>query len=155
LAFAGLVAMVTGALQDRIAGFGVMVVAAVMVLTAWVLGVAAVVLLVAAQLGTIGALLAVTGGLIVLAVLIVWLAGMRNRASQERRAATRALWVSTAVTAASALLHRDTPAAGVADDPGAAPTSHRSAWLVVGGLALLILAFLFPSAKDQGPDNPV
>ena len=58
--------MVSGALRDRMAGVVVLVVAGLLLLTAWVLGVAAVVVLTAQKLGTAGALLAVTGGLVLL-----------------------------------------------------------------------------------------
>lgn len=137
-----------------------MVAAGFLLLTAWVLGVAAVVVLAAQKLGTAGALLAVTAGLVLLALILVWGTRARNRTQAAERASTRALWAATAVNAASMILRRDaqnTPAssgaeasAGVAG--GGASGSHRSTLLIVGGLALILLAFLFPSGKDEGPE---
>lgn len=150
MAIAAITAMVSGILRDRAVGIGVMVAAGLLLLTAWVLGVAAIVVLTAQKLGTAGALLAVTGGLVLLALILVWGTRARNRTSAAQRATTRALWVATAVNAASTILRRDGR-----KDAGAAPSetssgNHRSLLLIAGGLVLLLLAFLVPSGRDEG-----
>jgi hypothetical protein len=145
--------MVSGALRDRMAGIGVMLVAAVLLLTAWVLGVAGVVVLTAQKLGTAGALLAVTAGLVFLALILVWGAQARNRSSATQRAATRALWVATAVNAASAILRRDGSNEAGPASPDTSSKGHRSLLLITGGLVLILLAFLIPSGKDEGASD--
>lgn len=150
MVFAAVRAMVAGAVQDRAAAAGAMLLAMLLLLTAWILGVAAVVFLLARSLGMVGALASVTGGLIVLAIAIVGLTRRRNRGSAEQRATTRALWTATAVNAASTLLRRGPEAQATAVPSGASGESHRSALLIAGGLALILLAFLFPSGKDDG-----
>lgn len=149
MALAGLKTMLAGALQDRVAALGIAVVAGVFLATAWVLVVAALVAYLAAYLGTVGALLAVAAGLVVLSVLIVWISRMRNRRTAELRATTRALWAATAVNAASAILRSDSRG-NEAEQGG----SHRSALLIAGGLALMLLAFLFPGGKGNAGDPP-
>lgn len=155
MAFAGVKAMLAGALRDRVAAVLAWVVAGILLATAWVLTVIAAVTWLAPRLGPIGALLAVAGALAVLALLVVWLAGAQNRRSAELRATTRALWAATAVSAASAILRGEPPAKGdphaTGQDPGG---GHRSALLIAGGLALLLLAFLFPSGRAGGDDPP-
>ena len=143
--------MVSGALRDRMAGVVVLVVAGLLLLTAWVLGVAAVVVLTAQKLGTAGALLAVTGGLVLLALVLVWATRARNRSSATDRATTRALWVATAVNAASTILRRDgRTETGAAPAPETPSGSYRTVLLIAGGLVLILLAFLIPSGKDDG-----
>lgn len=149
MALAGLKTMLAGALRDRVAALGVAVVAGVFVATAWVLVVAALVAYLTAYLGTVGALLAVAAGLVVLSVLIVWISRMRKRRTAELRATTRALWAATAVNAASAILRSDSR--GPEAEQGG---SHRSALLIAGGLALMLLAFLFPGGKGNAGDPP-
>jgi hypothetical protein len=110
----------------------------------------------------------VTAGLVVLALAIVGLTKARNRSSADQRASTRALWAATAVNAASALLRRGPDArpearpdarheAAASGSGGGHGAGHggggqRSALLIGGGLAMILLAFLFPSGKDDGPD---
>ena len=147
---AALKAMVAGAVQDRVASVGVAVAAVFLLLTAWVLGVIALVLLLARWLGTVGALASVTAGLVVLAVGIVGLTRHRNRGAAEQRALTRALWTSTAINAASTLLRRDAKGPAEAPPSDSGSGSHRSALLIGGGLALILLAFLLPS---PGPEE--
>ncbi len=149
MALAGLKTMLASALRDRVAAIGVVVVAGVFLVTAWVLVVAALVVSLTAYLGTIGALLAVAAGLVVLSVLIVWISRRRNRRTAELRATTRALWAATAVNAASAILRSDSR-----DPEGEQGGSHRSALLIAGGLALMLLAFLFPGGKGTAGDPP-
>jgi hypothetical protein len=55
MVLAGLKAVVAGAVQDRAAVAGVVVVAAFLLMTGWVLGVAGVVVLLVPHLGTAGA----------------------------------------------------------------------------------------------------
>jgi hypothetical protein len=146
--------MVAAAVRDRVVGVGVAVAAGLILLTAWVLGIAAVVVLLAPKLGMAGALGAVCAGLVLLALGLVSLSRARSRVSAEQRATTRALWVATAVNAASTLLRRD-----VRTDPSPEPAepsspNHRSILLIAGGLVLILLAFLVPSARDDGsPDK--
>ncbi len=144
--------MVFGAVQDRAATIGVVIAAAFLLLTAWVLGVAALVVLVAGYLGTLGALFAVTAGLVVLALAIVGLTKARNRSTADQRAMTRALWAATAVNAASTLLRGEPQARASAAPSEPAATNHRSILLFAGGLALILLAFLLPSGREDGPD---
>jgi hypothetical protein len=161
-------AMAAGAVQDRMAAVGAAVAAVILLMTAWVLGVAAVVLLLAGPLGMVGALASVTGGLVVLALALVGLTRRRNHRTAEARATTRALWAASAVNAASALLRRG-PAAGPAEAPAPEAATgdgggargaggHRSALLIAGGLALILLGLFFPSgteeeaASEAGPD---
>jgi len=143
-------AMVAGAVQDRVASAGAMIAAVFLLLTAWVLGIAALVLLVAERLGMVGALASVTAGLVVLALAILGLTRMRNRGAAEQRATTRALWTATAVNAASSLLRRGPEGHGEATAKAENSGSHRSALLIGGGLALILLGFLFPSGSDDG-----
>lgn len=149
MALAGLKAMLAGAVQDRLAAAGALLVAAVLVGTAWVLAIAALVVFLSAHLGTIWALLAVAAGMVVLALLIVWLTTARNRRTADLRKTTRALWAATAVNAASAVL-RGQPQ-GQTADAEAGGGSHRSALLMVGGLALMLLALLMPGSHETGP----
>jgi hypothetical protein len=143
-------AMVAGAVQDRVASAGAMIAAVLLLLTAWVLGVAALVLLLAGPLGMVGALASVTAGLVVLALAIVGLTRARNRGAAEQRATTRALWTATAVNAASSLLRRGPEGHGEATAKAENSGSHRSALLIGGGLALILLGILFPSGKEEG-----
>ncbi|MCX7288595.1 MAG: hypothetical protein NTW20_13850 [Rhodobacterales bacterium] len=143
--------MISGALRDRMAGIGVMVAAGLLLVTAWVLGVAAVVVLTAQKLGTAGALLAVTGGLVLLALILVWGTRARNRSSAAERATTRALWVATAVNAASTILRRDAPTEASLPPADTSSKGHRSLLLIAGGLVLILLAFLIPSGKEDAP----
>jgi hypothetical protein len=142
-----------------VASLGSIVLAALLLLTAWVLGIAALVLFLAERLGTVGALASVTAGLVVLALAVVALTQRHNKETAEQRATTRALWTATAANAASALLRRGPDARGEASPTGESGGGHRSAVLIVGGLLLILLAILFPSAKnaagepDSGP-NP-
>jgi hypothetical protein len=148
-------AMVAGAVQDRVASIGAMIAAVFLLLTAWVLGVAALVLLVAERLGMVGALASVTAGLVVLALAVLGLTRMRNRGAAEQRATTRALWTATAVNAASSLLRRGPEVRVEPATAGEATGSHRSALLIGGGLALILLGILFPSGsgEEAGPDG--
>lgn len=148
--------MLAGALRDRLAAVAVIAGAVVLLLTAWVLFVAAAVLYLSTHLGMVGALAASTGGLVVLAMLLVWGIGARNRRSAELRASTRALWAATAVNAASAVMRggeRQAPADGA--EPGAGTGTGTGAGktgktlLVAGGIALMLLAFLFPSSTQK------
>jgi hypothetical protein len=143
-------AMIAGAVQDRVASVGAMVVATLMLLTAWVLGVAALVLLLARQLGMVGALAAVTAGLVVLALATLALTRRRNKGAADQRATTRALWTATAVNAASSLLRRGPTVQAEAASAGESSGSHRSALLIGGGLALILLGILFPSGAEDG-----
>lgn len=145
-------AMVAGAVQDRVASVGAMVAAILLLLTAWVLGVTALVLLLAGPLGMVGALASVTGGLVVLALAIVGLTRARNRGAAEQRATTRALWTATAVNAASSLLRRGPTVQAEAAPAGESSGSHRSALLIGGGLALILLGILFPSGAGEGTE---
>ena len=153
--------MVSGALRDRMVGVGVMAAAVLLVLTAWVLAVAAVVVLVVDKLGMAGGLLAVSGGLVLLALILVLGTRARSRSSATERSATRALWVATAVNAASMMLRRDTQSATAhpASDTATAASeagpaaNHRSILLIVGGLALILLALFIPSGKDDASDR--
>ena len=88
-----------------------------------------------------------TAGLVVLALAIVGLTRLRNRGAAEQRATTRALWTATAVNAASSLLRRGPEVHGEATPKAESSGSHRSALLIGGGLALILLGFLFPSAR--------
>lgn len=152
MALAGLKAMLAGAVRDRMAAAGVLLVAGVLFVTAWGLAVAALVAFLSAYLGTVWALLAVAGGMIVLALLIVWITTARNRRTAELRATTRALWAATAVNAASAILRSEPQ--GQDGGTGQGGGTHRSALLVVGGLALMLLALLVPGGHDNGPKSP-
>jgi hypothetical protein len=152
--FAGLKTMVSGAVQDRAAAIGVAIAAAFLLLTAWVLGIAALVVFLTGYLGILWALLAVTAGLVALALAIVGLAKARNRNAAEQRAMTRALWAATAVNAASTLLRREARANAGPEPSEPAAANHRSTLLIIGGLALILLAFLFPSVRDDGPEPP-
>jgi hypothetical protein len=150
---AGLKAMAAEAVRDRAAAIGVAVVALVLLGTAWVLAVIALVALARSWLGPVGGLAAVAGGLVLLALAIVGLTRAQNRRSADSRAVTRALWTSTAINAASTFLRRE-PQARPEPEPadsgsGAGSANHRSALLILGGLALILLAFLLPSAKDD------
>lgn len=151
MALAGLREMLSGALRDRVAAAGVLLVAGVLLLMALVLAVAALVTIIAAYLGTVRALLAVAGGLVVLALLLVWITSARNRRAAEIRATTRALWAATAVNAASSILRGG--AKGHDDGSGTSGGTHRSAFLIAGGLALMLLAFLVPGGGDKGGDK--
>ena len=152
MALASLKAMLAGAVRDRMSAIVALAVAGFLFLTSWVLAVAALVAYVSAYLGTIRALLAIAGGLIILALLIVWFTTARNRRTAEMRKSTRALWAATAVNAASAILRSEPKA----QDGGAeqASGSHRSTLLIVGGLALMLLALLVPGGRDTGPERP-
>jgi hypothetical protein len=142
--------MVAGAVQDRVASVVAVVVAILLFLTAWVLGVAALVLLLADRLGMVGALAVVTAGLVGLALATVGLTRLRNKGAAEQRATTRALWTATAVNAASALLRRGPDVPSEAAPAGESGASHRSALLIGGGLALILLGILFPSGSGSG-----
>jgi Tfp pilus assembly protein PilX len=87
---------------------------------------------------------------VVLALAILGLTRMRNRGAAEQRATTRALWTATAVNAASSLLRRGPEGHGEATAKAENSGSHRSALLIGGGLALILLGFLFPSGSDDG-----
>jgi hypothetical protein len=149
MVLAGLKAMIAGAVQDRAAAVAVGSLAVLLLLTAWVLGIAAVVVLLVPYLGTAGALLAVTAALVLLATGSVWVTRARNRSTAQNRATTRALWVATAVNAAGALLRPGPGAETAAASSGSKSGSHRSALLIAGGLALILLAFLLPSGNDD------
>ena len=149
----GLKAMLAGAVQDRAMAIGVVIAAAFLLLTAWVLAVAALVVLLAGYLGTAGALFAVTAGLVALALAIVGLTKARNRSTADQRAMTRALWAATAVNAASTLLRGEPQARASAAPSEPAGTNHRSILLFAGGLALILLAFLLPSGSEDSPDT--
>jgi hypothetical protein len=153
LVFAAVKAMVAGAVQDRVASIGAMVVAALLLLTAWVLGIAALVLFLAERLGMAGALASVTAGLVVLALSVVGLTRRRNKGTAEQRATTRALWTATAANAASALLHRGPDLRAGATPAGESSASHRSALMIGGGLLLILLGILFPSGADAAADT--
>ena len=146
MALAGLKAMLAGVLRDRLATVGVLLAAGVLLATAWVLAVVALVAFLTTWLGRVGALLAVAAGLALLAVLIVWILRARVRRTAELRATTRALWAATAVNAASAILRGESQGR-----EGEAAGSHRSALLVAGGLALMLLAFLLAGGTDKEP----
>ena len=122
-----------------------------LVLTAWVLVVIALGAFLSGWLGMIGSLLAVAGGLVVLALLVVWITSARNRRTAELRATTRALWTATAVNAVGTIL-RGEPHGQDGEAGQSAP--HRSALLIAGGFALMLLAFLLPGTKGAGPDAP-
>jgi hypothetical protein len=155
--------MAAGAVQDRMAAVGAAVAALIFLATAWVLGVAAVVLLLAGPLGLVGALAAATAGLIILALALVGLTRRRNQRTADERASTRALWTATAVNAAGALLRRGPLARAEAEAPvhasveggegkgggGKAGGGHRSALLIGGGIALILLGLFFPSASEE------
>jgi hypothetical protein len=157
---AALSAMVTDALRDRAVSVAVVVTAALLFLTAWVLGIAALVVVLARPLGAAGALAAVAGGLVILALCVLSLTRRRNRNASEMRAATRALWAATAANAASGLLRgelasRGGPAPTEAEAQAeAGPASHRSMFLIAGGLALILLGFFLPSVKGEPPEEP-
>lgn len=151
MALAALKSMLAGAVRDRVAAAGVLLAAGLLVLTAWVLVVVALVAYLTTILGAIGALLAVAGGLVLLAFLLVWITSASNRRTAELRKTTRALWAATAVNAASAIL-RGEPHSRESEAEDEARGSHRPALLVAGGLALMLLAFLFPGGK--GSDSP-
>lgn len=156
VAFAGLKAMLAGALRDRLAAVAVIAGAVVLVLTAWVLSVAAAVLYLSTHMGMVGALAASAGGLVVLALLLVWGIGARNRRSAELRASTRALWAATAVNAASAVMRggeRQAPTDGAEPGTGAGAGNTGKTLLVAGGIALMLLAFLFPSSTPKPSDD--
>jgi hypothetical protein len=148
LVFAGLKAMAAEAMRDRAAAIGVAVVALVLLGTAWILAVMALVSLAQSWLGPVGGLAAVAGGLVVLALAIVGLTRAQNRRSAESRAVTRALWTSTAINAASMFLRREPQVRPEPEPVAAGSANHRSALLILGGLALILLAFLLPSGKD-------
>lgn len=155
MVFAGLKAMAAEALRDRAAAIGVAVVALVLVATAWVLAVMALVALVQSWLGPVGGLAAVAAGLVLLALAVVGLTRAHNRKAAEQRSVTRALWTATAINAASMFLRRE-PAARPEPEPaeagaGAGPGNHRSTLLILGGLALILLAFLLPSGAEGEP----
>lgn len=160
MALAGLKAMVAGAVRDRMALLAVMALIGVFLASAWVLLVVALVIYLTTFLGTVGALLAVAGGLVVLSGLMLWMTRSRNRRSAELRVATRALWTATAANAASSLLRRESKPTSAEPDsePGhQSGGSLRSAFLVAAGLALMLLAYLYPGGKgdDTGdPDGP-
>jgi hypothetical protein len=141
--------MVAGAVQDRMASVAALAVAVLLLLTAWVLGVAALVLWLAGQLGTVGALASVTAGLVGLAFAILGLTRLRNRGAAEQRATTRALWTATAVNAASTLLRRGPGVQAEAAPASEGGGSHRSALLIGGGLALILLGILFPQGAEE------
>ncbi|WP_137111537.1 hypothetical protein [Rhodobacter sp. SY28-1] len=153
MALTGLKAMLAGAVRDRAASVGVVLFALMLVLTAWGLAVMAAVLALAPRFGMPLALLAVAAGLVLVAILTVWSMSARNRRSSELRATTRALWVATALNAASAVL-RGNPAMQDGHEPGpeaeGGQKSHRSMFLIAGGLALILLALLAPGGKDTG-----
>ena len=155
--------MARGAVQDQMASLGAVVAAGVLLATAWVLGVAALVLLLAAPLGMVGALAVVTLALVLLALAVVGLTRRRNRLSAEARAGTRALWTATAVQAAGTLLrhgpfgrgnmHAPAEAAGLggvgSGEGGKTGGGHRSALLICGGIALILLGIFFPSGREE------
>jgi hypothetical protein len=145
--------MVAGAVQDRVASVGALAVAVLLLLTAWVLGVAALVLLLAGPLGMVGALAAVTAGLVVLALATLALTRRRNKGAADQRATTRALWTATAVNAASSLLRRGPAVQAEAAPAVDSSASHRSALLIGGGLALILLGILFPSGAGDGAET--
>jgi hypothetical protein len=165
--------MASGAVRDRLAAIGAVAAAFVLLATAWVLGVAALVLLLAGPMGMVGALATVTAGLVVLALAIVGLTRRHNRRTADQRASTRALWTATAVNAAGMLLRRapsgrsEVPDDGLADrgtgtDGGATGGGgHRSALLIGGGIALILLGLFLPSGPEeetepeagQGPED--
>lgn len=153
LVFAAMKAMVAGAVQDRVASVGAAVVAVLLLLTAWGLGVAALVLWLAGWLGMVGALASVTAGLVVLALAIVGLTRLRNKGAADQRATTRALWAATAVNAASSLLRRGPAVQADPAPAGESGGSHRSALLIGGGLALILLGILFPSGSGEGSED--
>jgi hypothetical protein len=161
--------MAAGAVQDQMASLGAVVAAGVLLATAWVLGVAALVLLLAGPLGMVGALAVVTLALVLLALAVVGLTRRRNRLSAEARAGTRALWTATAVQAAGTLLRHgpfgrgntQAPAEAAAMGVGAAESAgktgggHRSALLIGGGIALILLGIFFPSgSEDSAGEEP-
>jgi len=152
VALAGLKAMLAGAVRDRVAAAGVLLVAGILLLTAWVLAVMALVVFVSTSLGQIGGLLAVAGALVLLALLIVWITSARNRRTAELRATTRALWAATAVNAASTILRGDPHGQEGGSEQGG--SSHRSVLLIVGGLAMMLLALLVPWGQDKDPEAP-
>jgi hypothetical protein len=146
-----------------VAALGAVLAALILLVTAWVLGVTAVVLLLAGALGMVGALATVTGGLVVLALAIVGLTRWRNRRTADDRAATRALWTATAVNAAGTLLRRGPLRRSEAAAPGQASVDggdgtggggkagggHRSALLIGGGIALILLGLFLPSGTEE------
>lgn len=158
--------MAAGAVQDQMASLGAVVAAAVLLATAWVLGVAALVLLLADPLGIVGALAVVTLALVLLAVSVVGLTRRRNRLSAEARAGTRALWTATAVQAAGTLLrhgpfgrgsaHGPAEAAGLGGagngEGGKTGGGHRSALLIGGGIALILLGIFYPSGSGDSAE---
>jgi hypothetical protein len=160
--------MARGAVQDQMASLGAVVVAGVLLATAWVLGVAALVLLLAGPLGMVGALAVVTLALVLLALAVVGLTRRRNRLSAEARAGTRALWTATAVQAAGTLLRHgpfgrgearapaEAAAMGVgAGEGGKTGGGHRSALLIGGGIALILLGIFYPSgSEDSAGEEP-
>lgn len=150
MALAGLKAMLAGAVRDRAVSVGVAVFAAMLGLTAWGLVVMAAVVALAPILGMAWALLAVAVGLVLLAILVVWSVSARNRRSSELRASTRALWAATALNAASAVLRADPVPHDAAPEGEGSHKSHRSMFLIAGGLALILLALLFPGGHDNG-----
>lgn len=151
MALAGLKTMLAGAVRDRMAAAGVMLVAGILLLTAWVLTVAALVVYLSAALGPVAALLTVAAGLVVLLLLVVWITTFRNRRTAELRATTRALWAATAVNAASAVLRGEPHGADKGAETGSG--GHRSALLIAGGVALMLLALLVPWMRDKGTDG--
>jgi hypothetical protein len=110
--------------------------------------VAGVVVLLAARFGLAPALLGAAAGLAVLASLMVAVTSARHRRAAERRAATRAVWTATAITAVDALIRR----APTADRPesGSPGRTTRSGVLLAGGLALILLALL---GRGRGEDE--
>lgn len=154
LAFDGVKAIFAGVVKDRVAAAGVAIFAVFLLLTAWVLGIVAAVIALSRPLGMVGALLVLAGALVVVAVLAVWITSARNRRSAELRATTRALWAATAVNAASAILRGESHAPEAAAQPGGGGTSHRSAFLIAGGLALILLALLVPGHGEPKDDAP-
>lgn len=154
MALEGFKAVIAGAVHDRAMAAGVAVLAIFLFLTAWILGVLAAVLYLSPHLGMIRALLALAAGLVVLGVLVLWITAARNRRSAELRATTRALWAATAVNAASAILRGEPhpPQGETAQATGG--TGHRSAFLIAGGLALILLALLVPGHGGKGTGAP-
>jgi hypothetical protein len=161
--------MAAGAVQDQMASLGAVAAAGVLLATAWVLGVAALVLLLAGPLGMVGALAVVTLALVLLALAVVGLTRRRNRLSAEARAVTRALWTATAVQAAGTLLRHGPFGRGEARAPAEAADlgvaaaesagktggGHRSALLIGGGIALILLGIFFPSgSEDSAGEEP-
>jgi hypothetical protein len=159
--------MARGAVQDQMASLGAVVAAGVLLATAWVLGVAALVLMLAGPLGMVGALAVVTLALVLLALAVVGLTRRRNRLSAEARAGTRALWTATAVQAAGTLLRHgpfgrgnaQTPAeaaglgaSGAGESGGKAGGGHRSALLIGGGIALILLGIFYPSGSEDSAE---